>query len=326
MFLRNSGVNTSDRATFANMVYGKAHKPFVYRTLLPSSVRVMTRIIPIQLRTRLNLLADHSPIVHRVLTYLRWEQQVNTKEYFTETIIALSLMLGSLIGFIYALKYFLTTFYAAPKMFINTIPLVTVLLLYPFFKFGYLYDFPSLFLFTLALAFMVRERWNFYLLIFLLASLNKETAFLLTLVFIPYYYEKKKIEPRQFWNLLLLQVGIYIFIKFVLFYAFSNNPGVITEFHLVENTYIILLRILGHPVITVGSWLILAFAVFYRWREKPEFLKYSLWIFLPLFLLYLLFGNYGELRVFYEVFPIFVLLIAHTIASLAKINLIKTTS
>jgi predicted benzoate:H+ symporter BenE len=118
-----------------------------------------------------------------------------------------------------------------------------------------------------------------------------------------------------------MQVGIYLVIKFVLFLIFINNPGTVSEFHLVENSYKILLQIWLHPILTGLNWIALAFFVFYHWTEKPDFLKYCLWIYLPLFLLYLLFGNYGELRVFYEVFPIIVLLIAQTISSLAGIKL-----
>ena len=47
-----SGMNGYYRIAFLDMVHGTAHKPFVYRTLLPTTVRIVAAITPVGMRER----------------------------------------------------------------------------------------------------------------------------------------------------------------------------------------------------------------------------------------------------------------------------------
>ena len=70
--------------------------------------------------------------------------------------------------------------------------------------------------------------------------------------------------------------------------------------------------------------LVVAALISYKWKEKPAFLKAALCIAVPLFGTTLFFGFLDELRDYYEIYPILVLLIAHSIGNLLglKISLV----
>ncbi|MDI6783681.1 MAG: hypothetical protein QME64_06240, partial [bacterium] len=314
------GYTVNERAMLGDMVYGKAHKPFVYRTLIPTTVKITTAVIPIAIKNEITQFAKKYLTTHPELRKLDWMKQLESDEYLVESFIGLILMYLSLFGFVFALRYCLTGMFSAPCWFNDIVPVTALFGLLPFFNYGYLYDFTTLLLFTLALGLMVRNLWYPYLLVYFLSCLNKETTILLTLIFIPYYLERNRMERRLFKNLLFAQLGIYLLVKCILVLIFWNNPGSMVEFNIFVNAIRVELQFERAPVVTLSSLLGITFLVFYRWIDKPIFLKYSLWIFLPFFLLYLLFGDYGEWRVFYGVYPIFILASAHSIAALTGIK------
>ena len=45
-FVKSPGMNWYERAMVHDMIYAQAWKPFVYRTLLPTSVRITTSLVP----------------------------------------------------------------------------------------------------------------------------------------------------------------------------------------------------------------------------------------------------------------------------------------
>jgi hypothetical protein len=69
--------------------------------------------------------------------------------------------------------------------------------------------------------------------------------------------------------------------------------------------------------------LLIAVLAGYHWSEKPAFLRDGLWILAPLVLLTMLFGFVEELRDYYEVYPILLILIVHSIYTLCGIKLVK---
>lgn len=313
IFAHKPGINGYHRAMVVDMVYGKAYKPFVYRVLLPTTVRFLAAAIPSKTRTFLDQSIGEDPIVHEVFSKLRWEN-----EYLIEYGIALVLMYLSLLGFVFALRYFLTGVFDVPNIFRDVVPLIALLGLPPFFKYhSYLYDFPTLFLFTLGLGLMVRAKWRPFLFIFFIACLNKETTILLTMIFAIHFFNKERMDRFLFVRLLMFQLTVFFIVKAALFFIFRNNPGTFVEFHLFDHN-IKLLRPYSLPSIFV--WISIIVLVLYKWSNKPDFLKHSLWILVPLLFLNLLFGYLDELRNYYEVYPIIILLSAHTIGNILDIR------
>ncbi len=314
------GFTINERTTLGKMVYATAHKPFVCRTLVPTTVRITTACIPPEIQNNLitftNQILEHYPGINK----LNWFQQIENEIYYDESIVALIVLYVSLVGFTYALRYFIIGILSLPTWFSSIFSLIMTFGLIPFFSDGYLYDLPGLCLFTFALGLMVRNRWYLYLLVYFFACLNKETTLLLTLIFIPYYFNRTKMNRDLYTKLLGAQLGMFILVKGMLHLLFWHNQGSPVEFNWQVNAIRVELQFEREPIITITSLAIIGFLVFYRWQEKPVFFKMSLWIIIPLFWLYLFFGNYGEWRVFYEVYPIFVAGAAHTIAMLCRIN------
>ncbi len=308
-FVYFSNVNDNPRAKLPAMVYGTAHRPFVYRVLVPGIIRTATMLIPEQARDWLNHEAETAPLAREALSAFHTETA-----YAVESFLALVLLYLPLVAFVYAFRYLLTGVLSAPARTVDLLPPLAVLALIPCFFYGYIYDFATLFLSTLGLALLARARWRAFLVVFLLACLNKETAILLTLVYVVHYWRDGRLPRPLYWGLAAAQVALYGAIRLLLAWAFAGNPGTLVEFNLVKH----LLAYVRVPLVAVLSALVLAgilFLMFHRWREKPRFLLHSTVILVPLFALYLLFGWAYEFRTFYEVYPAIVLLCAQTVGA-----------
>jgi len=71
VFVKTPGINGYERAMFPEMIYGTAWKPFVYRTLLPSAVRITGEIVPEEVRKSLTENVETSEFSMLVLNKLR---------------------------------------------------------------------------------------------------------------------------------------------------------------------------------------------------------------------------------------------------------------
>ena len=308
VFITKPGINGYDHAMFKDMIYGEAYKPFVYRALLPIIVRLVTSVLPPNILTSINQSDLH---------FGNWEQ-----EFLTEYLVASILMCASLIGFSFAMKYLFNGLFQAPPRFVDAVSLVAIAGLPPFFKYySYLYDFPTLFLFTLGLGLMVRCKWREFLVLFSVACLNKETAILLTLIFFIYFFKLKTLVSNALlFRLFSCQIGIFLLIRAALVWTFRNNLGSSLEFHLFDHNLMLLRPPYSLSALVVG--LGLSLLVFYKWTEKPAFLKSGIWILAPLFIATLFFGYVDELRDYYEVYPILLLLASHSIGNIVRYEIV----
>lgn len=296
-FIQISGINQYYKARLGDMVYGTAYRPYVYRTLLPTVVRLISPFIP-------------SGIVGFSMQIPGMGQMLKRLDVATYPAEALLVLLGlylSLLGFVLSLRSLMRALDYTEKV-IDWVSAAALPLLSPMFLAGYIYDFPMLFLFTLGLGFLLRRQWFAYLIVFLLASLNKETSILLTLVFA--FHCWRDIERGIFYRLLAGQLILFIAVKLGLTRVFRANPGGMFEYHLPDH----LQAVHSMPGVTLFMGLILCgliVLIFRRWHEQPLFLRRALVIAIPLGILYLLFSVPFELRVFYELYPIVFLMLVN---------------
>jgi hypothetical protein len=307
---------------FSEMVYGTAWKPFVYRTLLPTSVRLVSEIIPESIHNAVTKKVESNNFLMLGLEKLKWES-----EFITEYLIAMVLMYLSLLGFVYAFRKLFDEIYTSPLWFKNVISIILLFAIPAMFQpnySNYVYDFPALFLFTLGLLFLRQRKWNHFLILFLIACFNKETIILLTMIFAIHFYNDKETTKKFYYQLIAAQLFIFGLIKILLFILFFDNPGGFVEFHLIDRNYLLFN---GYSLTTFVVLLIIVLSIFSRWNEKPKFLKDSLWIGVPLLILTLLFGFFDELRDYYEVLPVIILLISYSIAKILNAGIVqKVTS
>jgi hypothetical protein len=136
---------------------------------------------------------------------------------------------------------------------------------------------------------------------------------LLTLVFAIHHGRRARLERALLVRLLAFQAFVFLAVKSGLAVVFADNPGGVVEFHLLDHN-LPLLRSAG--VSAIVPWLAIALCILYRRSEKPQFLRDALWILVPLLGLTLFLGYIDELRDYYEVYPVVVLLLAQTAAML----------
>ena len=270
---------------------GTAYKPYVLRVLAPLLIKAATALVP------------------------------NDPKFYAAVVMYLSL-----IGFVLALRYLIHTFWspssATDFWVLLSLPALTPLMLIN----GHIYDLPALFLFTLELALLWRGRFKTFLLLYPIACLNKETTILLTLVFAVCLYNR--IERRQFLTWLIVQVAIYVVIRFALLWTFRDNPGPVAEYHLPDQIAFIL-KAPGLVSIYALFGVVVLALMLHDIASKPHELKQAALVTIPpLVILFLFFGGALEIRVFYEAFPIAYALAIPTLSNLTswKVEPVRRTS
>jgi hypothetical protein len=299
-------------AMFEDMVYGTAHKPYVCRALLPFGIRTVVSVIPEEVKNSINRKIIKNKTFRIMNSKWRWE-----KRLLTEYIIGCVFMYLALIGFFFAFRILFNTVYEASNKLLDLTSLLALLGLPVMFKYhSYIYDFGTLFLFTLGLALMAQKKWLLFLVIYTLACFNKETTILLTFLFVIYFgfYSAPRLNKSLLIKLLSAQAGIYLIVRLVLLYFFHDNPGrfLLGKMLFRHNLFL--------KPYTMGaySFLVVVLMVLYKWDEKPIFLKCGLLMLIPLLTLCLFFGYLDELRDYYEVYPVVILLMAHTIGEIIQ--------
>jgi len=295
-FIQVSGVNNSSRARFGDMVYGTAYRPYVTRALVPGIVRGVAALIPASFRGELNAALVGNPVLSLWLTRFRVDNSLAI-----EAIISWMLMFLSLLGFCAAFRNLLTGVYQIPALTTDLAIFSALLMLLLFIGFGYIYDFTTLFLFSLQYNWMARSRWKAMLISFPLVCLNKETAVLLILVLALYGWNRL---PRlTLIRYLVGETAIFTVIWLGIEWIFRANPGSATEFHFQDHFTIA--RQFPFLMLIVALILIgIAALVVKGWRHKPLFLRWALILLLPMAGLYVFYGFPLEFRAMYEVYPI----------------------
>lgn len=291
------------------MVQGTAHRPYVYRTLLPTLVRQITGLTPQQYRDDYN---NKLTRYNAVWQKLGWEPSA-----VFEYTIALILMLACFAGFAHYGTKFTIKICGLGETWPNRMLLATSLLLClpAFFRYtSFIYDPPQLLLFSMALYFLSCSRLGAFILTFYFCCINKETAILLIPIYAVMEYNNR-LSTRRYRLILFALIAGYLFIKTGISYVFRTNPGVFLEFHLLDN---IGLLTRGWSFTDLVTLFIIILLVFYGWTEKPRFLQVSfLCLFPPLLAAAFLFGFVNEWRDYYEVYPV---VFAMIIDSLQRLN------
>ncbi|MFH0909327.1 MAG: hypothetical protein V1929_11240 [bacterium] len=313
IFVRKPGINGYKPAMFGDMIHGDANRPFVNRALLPMATRAIVAVLPESLRSSLGDEALARPGIHKLLKDLKWEHDL-----LPEYLVATALMGLSLLGFLLVVRCLFRTVAEGPGWLFDLTALLAVLGLPAFFKYySYIYDFPALFLFTLGLALLARERWGLFLAVYLVSCFNKETTILLSVIFVIRFLLRGRPGRADALKLGAAQLAIFLFSRGALHAMYGSNPGGTVEFHLLHNLQLLK----PYPLATFVAWLAVVVLVARDWKGKPEFLRDAAWIVLPLFALTITFGLYDELRDYYEAYPIVFLLMMWSVADVLGVKL-----
>jgi hypothetical protein len=164
----------------------------------------------------------------------------------------------------------------------------------------HLYDPATLLLFALGLLLAARHRWNAFYAVLALAAINRETAFLLTVLFV--VHERGRLTRARLALHAGAQVALFLAIQLALRARFAGNPGHDLQLLFPRN-----LPLLVQPRAALGFWPLaatLAALAAAGWRHAPRRLRQSLVVTLvPLAVGAALVGLPTETRVFFEAYP-----------------------
>ena len=282
------GIDAYYRSRLPDMVHGTAWRPYVTRALVPLVARAGGAVLPGDFTTPLGD-ADHTLVI---------------------------IIMGvSLVGFAFALRELSAALFPARPL-AGSLTALGALVFVPLFLYPFsrqIYDFTTLWLFTLVLACMARGRWAAFAVVFALASINKETTILLTVVFAAHSaFDRRAMTASTFWRLLGFQLIVFAVIRGSIGYVFRHNEGGAVEMHLFDHNQ----HVLEYPMeMSKRLWILIAaiLAGTWGWRGKPALLRHALVVLAPILLVVgLTVGQLDEIRAYYEVYPVVVLLVADT--------------
>ena len=246
------------------MINGTAPRPFVYRVLPSFIIKILSNALGI------------SPYLSAIIT-----------------------MYISLIGFSFSILALAQLF--LPPLYVRPITLIAPIGLLPFLIYQrHIYDFPILFVFTLALYYLARNNLGMYILMFTIATLTKETSIFLFIFFL-IQFKNMRIKKIILWS--IAQIFIYSALRLGIIFLFRNNSGTVMESHLYDH----LNMYRQYPEFAAILFFLLfatAGIAILQKEDKTNFLRTSLIaIGGPTFVLYLLSGMPFEMRIFLEAYP-----------------------
>jgi hypothetical protein len=301
----NNSFNGDPRSKLSDIIDGSAHRPFVQRIMIPILTRTIHQVIPESWNQSISQWMLRQPKIQKEMQRLGWEV-----EHVPEYLIALTLACIFLIMFPFVMRLIVRTTYDTEEWIINLIPVLILFGLLQFFHIGtrYIYDFPALTLFSLGLYLMFVKKWLYYYGIFIIGLINKETMMFLCVPMAIIFYNNT--PTRSYWKHIIGQVGLFIVIRGLISWFFRNSPGNNFEFHLFGNIRILADNCTPQQMIIWGIAIVL---LAYQFNKKPVILRKALFTTVPFVIVTFVFACINELRDFYEVYPIVVILMMHTI-------------
>jgi hypothetical protein len=256
--------------------YGQPPYPFRYRVLVPLLAKNLAAWTHVPLAIAYAALATFA-VFGLLLVYDRYLAQFTTRRD-TARVLAL--------GILYPLAW-------------NYCGLN--LMYFPF-------DLPGVFFFTAALLALSRGRWAAYYPLFALATVNRETTWFFTVVFLAVW--ARRMPARALALHVLAQAGIWIAIKAFLFQAYAGAGQGLFANMIAQNlaTFRGMLTLGGTGLkdwakllLMFGSlWLALPFVL----RGRPEAVRRAL-LSVPVFIVpMLIVGTIDEARVYGELIPL----------------------
>jgi hypothetical protein len=300
------GVDAYYRSRLVDMVHGTAYRPYVYRVLVPGLAHLGTILMPASLASALTS------------AFEAWRGRPADwpPAHAADYVLVVAIMAASLIGFGAAMRSLSQTVFSARPTVHALIVLAAIaalpLTFGPFSR--QIYDFTTLCLFTWCLVFMAQRRWIAFAIAFVVACLNKESSILLTVVYSVHVARTRTgLSRNEAVGLFAYQLAVFALVRAAVVYAFRDNPGDTVEVHLFGHNQFVLLN----PAEMSKRLLLLvaaAIAGAWGWSEKPQFLRQAFAVLVPaLVVMGVTVGMVDEIRAYYELYAVVVLMAAHTV-------------
>ena len=327
---------SSEEFGFSKMLDGSAIRPNVYRQLVPIIANQVARIVPPQEQqffesNYLNRYHLKEMYFGKARERLEWGFKLYEEwspEYAIKYHAVYILIFFTLVATLYSLRALIPTVSSNYNPLTPFVPVLFVLLMPMFFMHGnFSYDFLELLFLSLLMLSAKKGNYAWWLILFPLAVLNKETNILALLLYSPIIIGNCfRWRSRLFLSIsFTISLSIYFFIK----HKYSQNIGDSFSWY-PEDKIVFLLDPKSYflwwdlyaPMIpfprgfNIILLLILAKLLFWQWHDKPVFIKRLLIIAAVVnFPLFMLFCQKDEIRNLSFMFMPMYLLAVHTLLS-----------
>jgi|GEM_PF-6201383 len=313
LFTLNSPYADDPRYGYVTAIDGTLARPFAYRALVPDVTATTVAVMPGALRGTFDRgevafreKADIRP-VYGFLSILRCPPG-----RLADLQVLFCVHFGLFFAFSVLMQRLGTIVLAMNRPTALAFGLAVPLLVPTFFR-GYnqIYDPATLAVSAGLLLAAARSNVPAFLLAFLLAAYNKESA----IVFAPLVLAMPDPRVSRFarWGTLAAAIVAFGLIRYVLLRRFEGNAGDVFEYTWWVNlqTFTSKPGAMASILTFFGSWIALAVV---GWQKKDLFLRRALLIVgIPFALAILIYGQITELRVWFELLPILACLAAPTV-------------
>lgn len=306
------------RVSFEGLNNGTSWKPFVYRVLVPKVTRAVTEITPTSWRESINNgLYDlrTTSLFVSFKTSMPWLMELfPNKHTIYSRLVCILIVYGCLIGYIIMLQKLSHALFPRTPLIALIAPVVALPVIVALSRpMQYPYDMAVLFLSASCYYCLLTKQFQRYFFLFFLACLNKESAVFIAIFFVFWFFEK--MDVRTYVKYALAQAVIFATTKAIITWTYLHNTGHFLERRTERIWAYEWLQM--HHISRIAMLLGLVLLLAYRWRDKPPFLKCSLMLIPYALTAYILFGAPGEYRVFFDILPLIILLIAHSLVELS---------
>jgi hypothetical protein len=309
--LRAKKFNRYEPARTELLLGGGAQRPFSSRVLVPWLARGISACVPEPAeRALVEGLFRRFPGARRFVGFF-----ATTPGFFFEISVVLSLCYLSLIGFLFALRRLFLVLYRGPPWLGFLTPAVALFGLPLLFRDGAAmpYDFPTLFFFALGFAWLLEGGQGRLLVLMAVGTLNRETFLLFPLVAVVALWNSRSHAELGRLLAALLGVGLVARGTAVLFSSPGGEPTGVGDYvrnHLGSNLVDAWHSLALYQYQMLAALVVWGGLLCWSWKEKHVFLRRSTSVLAPILIAaYLVAGVWGELRVFYEIYPLFFLLV-----------------
>lgn len=298
------------------MVNEESPRPFVYRALVPvitNSIVAITPQITQEIIGQAAYNLSKSEAMGELIESAKWDgyytENIRSVYDYYKIVVVFFITFGFLVAYGAALYHLSKIFFPQYKILPYATSLFGLFLVIPFVKsVSKIYDFPVLALYGFCLISLYRRKWAEYLTLFALATLNKESTFLLIAFFSILF--RKELKNPPYLHLLIAQCAIFIFIISGLHFIYADNRGANFWHNLVPIIFLSFRDFTSvHMMVLITIFALLTA----RWNEVPSDLRKSIWLLAGCTFLYYFFGLFREYRIFYECFPGLTVIASYTL-------------
>lgn len=306
-----SNYNTLEHANFDRMVEFNAHPPYVFRNFVPQVSKALAS------QTSPNFIevfsSKYNEIIHSKLSANIGLNGLSSNYPLTHTIALFLLFL-----MLYACTYYsrqlfnqTSTLLLAPKKYSVFIPFLFILGLPTLMSHdysNYIYDISTLFFTLLSFNLILQNYVYRFVLIFIFAAFNKETSVML----IPLALMNFSLKPSKKISLFIILALFYTLARLLLLHHYQGPENLPAwEFNLLRYGLKVLTTIYSLPELL--SFILVFTGILLFWDRKHLYLRQGfLLFFVPFAVLQLFFGIPNEIRVYYEIYPLVLCLLAQT--------------